>query len=619
MCGIAGFISLNQPIDHNRSHIERALKTLHKRGPDAHGIYRKSKVELGHTRLSIIDTSSDANQPMTDESGRYTLVFNGEIYNFKELKENLKKRGVNFKTESDTEVLLYGFIHEGKSFLQKLNGFFACCFYDSIKDTSILARDRFGIKPFYYYHNSNKFIFGSELKAILSYPIEKAIDSNALNQYFRFNYIPAPQTIFQSCKKLLPGHCIIIEQNKLKIESYFSYYPTEINTDSYEDAKQKVSELIYKSVEKRMISDVPLGTFLSGGVDSSIISAVASKINPNLNTFSIGFPDEPLFDESKHAENVAKHLNTNHHTFQVTNSTLFQNLDEILNYMDEPFADSSAINVYLLSKETRKNVTVSLSGDGADELFSGYNKHQALHLSLQNNLANNLVKKFGGLASLLPDSRNSKLGNFGRKLNKLHNGLKLPNSERYLEWASFMDKEDIFKLTNLSYNNYTFNNLAKGEDKFNDFLSQDFNLVLVNDMLKKVDLMSMANSLEIRTPFLDHELVNYVFSLPSNYKIDKNNRKKILKDAFSKELPNEVFNRNKHGFEVPLKKWYKNELKTFLDNHIFTNNILVKEGILKQEGIQNIHHNFTSSSSGNNVYHIWALIVLEKYFRENIL
>lgn len=619
MCGIAGFISLNQPIDHSRSNLELALKRMRRRGPDAQGIYRKPKVELGHTRLSIIDTSTDANQPMNDESGRYTLVFNGEIYNFKELKENLKKNGVNFKTESDTEVLLYGFIHEGKSFLNKLNGFFACCFYDSIKDKSILARDRFGIKPFYYYHHSNKFIFGSELKAILAYPIEKTIDHDALNQYFRFNYIPAPQTIFESCKKLLPGHCITIEKNKLKIESYYHYYPTDINSDSYDDAKQKVSDLIYKSVEKRMISDVPLGTFLSGGVDSSIISAVASKIKPDLNTFSIGFPDEPLFDESKHAENVAKYLNTNHHTFQVTNSTLYQNLDEILEYMDEPFADSSAINVYLLSKETRKNVTVSLSGDGADELFSGYNKHQALHLSLQNNLTNKLVKRFGGLATFLPDSRNSKLGNLGRKLNKLHHGLKLSNNERYLEWASFMNKEDIYKLTHLSYNNYSFNDLAKGEDKFNDFLSQDFNLVLVNDMLKKVDLMSMANSLEIRTPFLDHELVNYVFSLPSHYKIDRKNRKKLLKDSFTKELPNEVFNRNKHGFEVPLKKWYEKELKTFLDNHIFTNNILVKEGLLNQEGIQNIHHNFTTSSSGNNVYHIWAIIVLEKYFKENIL
>ena len=619
MCGIAGFISLNQPIDHNSSNLELALKRMRKRGPDAQGIFRKSKVELGHTRLSIIDISTDANQPMTDESGRYTLVFNGEIYNFKELKEKLKKNGVNFKTESDTEVLLHGFIREGKSFLNKLNGFFACCFYDSIKDKSILARDRFGIKPFYYYHQSNKFIFGSELKAILAYPIEKTIDHDALNQYFRFNYIPAPQTIFESCKKLLPGHCITIEKNKVEIESYYHYYPTALNSDSYDDAKQKVSDLIYKSVEKRMVSDVPLGTFLSGGVDSSIISAVASKIKPDLNTFSIGFPDEPLFDESKHAEHVAKYLNTNHHTFQVTNSTLYQNLDEILEYMDEPFADSSAINVYLLSKETRKNVTVSLSGDGADELFSGYNKHQALHLSLQNNITNKLVKNFGGLAMFLPNSRNSTIGNFGRKLKKLHHGLKLSNNERYLEWASFMDKQDIFKLTHLPYKNYSFNNLTKGEDKFNDFLSQDFNLVLVNDMLKKVDLMSMGNSLEIRTPFLDHELVKYVFSLPSNYKIDRKNRKKLLKDSFNKELPNEVFTRNKHGFEVPLKKWYKKELKTFLDDQIFTNNILVKEGLLNQEGIQNIHHNFTTSSSGNNVYHIWAIIVLEKYFKENIL
>ena len=201
MCGIAGFISLNQPIEHNRSYIDKALQRLENRGPDANGVFRNSKVELGHTRLSIIDTSSNANQPMTDESGKYTLVFNGEIYNYKNLKEDLKKKGVNFKTESDTEVLLYGFIKEGKNFLNKLNGFFACCFYDSVSNKSILARDRFGIKPLYYFQNSSKFIFGSELKALLCYPIEKTIDNDALNQYFRFNYIPAPQTIFKTCKK----------------------------------------------------------------------------------------------------------------------------------------------------------------------------------------------------------------------------------------------------------------------------------------------------------------------------------------------------------------------------------------------------------------------------------
>ena len=618
MCGIAGFISFNQTITHPAIHLEKSLERLNKRGPDASGIFRDNNCELGHTRLSIIDTSKEANQPMTDSSERYILVFNGEIYNYAELKKELDKKNFKFKTSSDTEVLLHGLIHFGKNYLKKLDGFFSFCFYDKKEESYLLARDRFGIKPLIFSKTEKGLIFASELKAVLAYEIDKEIDRQALALYFRHTYIPAPKTILKSCLKLLPGNYIEIQANEMKIESYYSYYPIEQSKDDYGTAKKKVKELLHQSVNRRLVADVPLGTFLSGGVDSSIVSAIAKEYKSDLNTFSIGFPDEPIFDESKYAEKVANHIGSKHHCFNVTNKELYQNLEDILDYIDEPMADSSAINVYILAKETKQSVTVSLSGDGADELFSGYNKHQALYFSLQKNFSNKAIKKLGGGAKFLPSSRNSKVGNIGRQIQKLHVGLNKNTLERYLEWASFMDEKNIQKLTQQSIDFNYVDEINHQKDEFNNFLFYDFNLVLDNDMLRKVDLMSMANSLEVRTPFLNHELVEYVFSLPSSFKIDNKNRKKILKESFKDVLPSEVFNRKKHGFEVPLKKWFNNEMKLFLDQEIFNNNPLIGEGILKKEGLNEIYQSWKKNSSGNNVYHIWSLLVLSNFFKKYI-
>ncbi len=619
MCGIAGFISLNHPINHPNSHLDSALQKLKKRGPDAQGIYRDEYCELGHTRLSILDTSRAANQPMVSENKRYTIIFNGEIYNFDRLRIDLEKKySVNIKTSSDTEVLLNGLILEGKSFIEKLNGFFAFCFYDKVKKYYLLARDRFGIKPLLYSHQKNQFIFSSELKSLMCYPISKELDQIALNQFLQFTYIPSPRTILQNGKKLQPGHLIEIENKKVSIEKYFTYYPCEKSTDDYETAQKKVKDLLNKAVQERLISDVPLGTFLSGGIDSSIVSAISAKHKSNLETFSIGFPDEPLFDESKYAADVAKHIGSKHHCFQLTNKELFNHLDQFLAYLDEPMADSSALNVFLLSQETKKHVTVSLSGDGADELFSGYNKHQALYFSLQKNWKTKLIKNYGNLSKLLPSSRNSKLGNLGRQLHKLHQGLNLNNEERYFQWASFMDQNMVHQLSDSYYDIKKEFHIEKSDDIFNDFLFKDFNLVLENDMLRKVDLMSMSQSLEVRTPFLDHKLVEYVFSLPSKYKIDHYNRKKILKDAFKDELPSAVFTRRKHGFEIPLEKWFRGELKSFIDDEIFDNNVAVKEGILSKKGIANLKKSWFENPIGNAPYHIWTMIVLNNYLKKYI-
>jgi len=616
MCGITGYISLRKEINHSKIFLDKAINSLNKRGPDNIGKYRNNFCELAHARLSIIDTSSISNQPMIDSSDRYIIVFNGEIYNYKKIRKDLISLGYDFKTQSDTEVVLYSYIHYKEKCVDLFDGFFAFCIYDLKENKSFIARDRFGIKPLYYSLNDERILFASELKSLLCYPIDKNIDRDALNLYFKFNYIPAPYSILESCKKLLPGECVIIENSNVVFKRYYTYYPKEETSDNYNKAKQKIEKLLYSSVENRMIADVPLGTFLSGGVDSSIISLIASRIKPDINTFSIGFPDEPLFDESKYAEQVAKHINSKHHTFNVTNKILYQNLDEILDYMDEPFADSSALNVFLLSKQTREHITVALSGDGADELFSGYNKHSALFFADKKSLQNITIKNLGNLFNIMPQSRNSKFGNLGRKLSKLSTGLNLNKEDRYLSWASFMSDNTIRSLTNYSS---LINPIKNIEVKnFNDYLFADFSLVLPNDMLKKVDLMSMANSLEVRTPFLSHELVEYVFSLPVSYKIDLKDKKKILKDIYRKDMPENLFERNKHGFEVPLNKWYKKELKTYLDDKIFSNNLLVNHGYLEQEELTKMSYQLEKGSSGDIVFQTWALIVLEHWCRKNL-
>ena len=616
MCGIVGVVYVSPEKKDLKPFIELALQQLHKRGPDYSAIQSTHSGYLGHARLSIIDTSTDANQPMQDETGRYSIIFNGEIYNFQSIRERLSAKGVQFKTQSDTEVLLKLFIEKKEKALQELEGFFSFCIYDKEEDEYFIARDRFGIKPLLYYQDDEQFIFASEMKAILQFPIDKTIDRSSLTQYFQFNYIPEPNSIFGKVKKLLPGHFIRLKNNKIEIQPYYSFYINqEPSTDSYKQAQKRIKELLFQSVEKRMIADVAVGSFLSGGIDSSIIATIGAQLNPNLHTFSIGFKDEPFFDETKYAELVAKKINSKHTVFSLTNTDLFQHFEQVLDYIDEPFADSSAINVYILSKETRQQVTVALSGDGADELFSGYNKHKALYLAERKNIKNNLIKAGTPLFKLLPKSRQNRLGNIARQLDKYATGLKLSKNERYLNWASFMKREQAERLVRS----------AKQFDKYripidikdmNDVLYCDFNLVLTNDMLKKVDSMSMANSLEVRTPFLQHELVEYVFSLPEKYKIDSNSTKKILKDTFRKELPEELYTRPKHGFEIPLLKWFKYELKDYLDKNVFNQTLIEEQGFLNWSEVLHLKKQLHSSNPNDAVSATWAMIVFQSWVKK---
>ncbi len=625
MCGITGVYAFSDKGRDNFRNIKKSVMSLNMRGPDTSGFVEKGKACLGHSRLSIIDLSDAASQPFSDVTGRYTIVFNGEIYNYKEHREYLVKKGLPLKTQSDTEVLLYLYIIEGVNCLKKLNGFFSFAVYDSREDTLFIARDRIGIKPLLYYYDKNKLLFASEMKALIELGIPKNIDKTSLSQYFQFNYIPSTFTIFENVKKLEPGHYIYISNNITKKQQYYKInYNRNRNTDlSYDQAKTKLKELISESIKLRMISDVPLGSFLSGGVDSSIIVAEASKLTDNLNTFSIGYKDEPFFDETHYAELVAEKFKTNHHVFKLTNDELYDNLHKVLDYIDEPFADSSALAVHILSMHTRKHVTVSLSGDGADELFSGYNKHKAHFEAMQGGLKSSLIKAGYPLWNALPKSRNSKSTNTIRQLQKFAEGLRLDAKERYWRWASVYSEKSA---NNLFQIQVSLNDLCKRKNNIlkhilpretvTDILYTDMQLVLVSDMLHKVDSMSMANSLEIRTPFLDHNIVDFVFSLPDSYKINSTMRKRILQDAYRDELPSDIYKRPKHGFEVPLLSWFRNELKDELFNNYLNDDFIVKQNIFNLTEIKKLKEQLFSNNLGDIQYHLWALLVFQHWWKK---
>ena len=631
MCGITGIFAFNLVGKFNLVNVTAATQALAKRGPDNQDIYHDEFVGLGHRRLSIIDTSAVAHQPMWDEAKRYCIIFNGEIFNFLELKKELEQRGVtSFFSHSDTEVLLKLFILEGEKCLNKLNGFFAFCIYDREEQSFFLARDRYGVKPLLYQFDEDKFLFASEMKSVLAYGIEKELDYTSLHTYLQLNYIPAPRTIFQNVNKLLPGHYLKVKSRKLEVESYYSISP-QSTVDSqqltYDKAKQQFKTLLEASVQRRLIADVPLGAFLSGGIDSSVITGLAAKHKPDLHTFSIGFRDEKFFDETSYARLVAKHFKTEHTVFSLTNNDLYEHVNSILDYIDEPFADSSAINVYILSKETRKHATVALSGDGADELLAGYNKHAAFYRAIHPGWKEALVGSLLPLWKSFPQSRNNSFSNKARQLQRFAEGMKLSSKERYWHWAGFASREQAFQLFSQNsrdnLNRHEFNQFKEellktipDKESINDILLTDMNLVLPNDMLTKVDLMSMANALEVRTPFLDFELVNFAFTLPDEFKINPKIRKRIVQDAFRDFLPAELYNRPKKGFEVPLLKWLRKEMKSLIENDLLSEKFILEQNIFDYPAIAQLKKQLFSSNPGDVHARIWALIVFQWWWRK---
>ena len=628
MCGITGIIAFNKGKE-LLTKAKSANETLKLRGPDGGSVFFKKTCALGHRRLSIIDTSDNATQPMSDPSGRYTIIFNGEIFNYKELKEKYFADKQDWRSQSDTEVLLQLFILKGKDCLSLLSGFFALAIYDTHTNELFLARDRFGKKPLLYFKSDDYFAFGSEVKALLEYGIPRRLNHTALLQYLQLNYLPGSSSMLQGISKLPPGHYGVVNKDGLKIAAYYELKwdaSSRSNLD-YAAASVRLEHLMDESVRKRMISDVPLGAFLSGGIDSSVVVALASRHTSQLNTFSIGYRDNPFFDETSYAQLVAKKYNTNHTVFSLTNDDFLDHIDDVLNYIDEPFADSSAIPVYILSQQTRKHVTVALSGDGGDEVFAGYNKHQAEWRMRQKSLLNNLVRAGAPLWRALPQSRNNKFGNIIRQLDRFAEGARLDVKDRYWRWAGFLTQQQAASLltdkTRSAVNKSCYDKQRQailsdlnGGEAIEDFLQTDMKLVLAGDMLVKVDMMSMANSLEVRSPFLDHEVVDFAFSLPTSYKLDGNMKKKIVQDAFRKYLPEELYNRPKKEFEIPLLDWFQQQLRSRITDEWLNNDFIKDQGLFDLKAVKDLKSKLFSTNPGDSHATVWALIVFQHWWKK---
>lgn len=623
MCGIAGIYAFSDSGRKRLKSIHAASYTLHHRGPDGNGIYMGEQAALGHSRLAIVDPLARADQPLCDGGDRFFIVANCEIYNHIKLRGQLEKEGVVFRTRSDTEVLLHLFIQHGPSCLQLLNGFFAFAVYDSQEEYLFLARDRFGVKPLLIYKDSDLFCFASEIKALLAMGISKNLDEASLAHYFQLNYIPPPYTIYRDVKKVRPGHYHFVKQKKVSERAYHEIIRPEdaSSATDYETAKQYLREHLADSVELRMQADFPVGVLLSGGLDSSVLVAEAVQSADEVNTFSIGFKDYSFFDESCYAESVANAYGTIHHSIQLSCDDLNFHMTDVLDCMDEPFADSSALVMYILSKEVSNHVKAVLSGDGADELFGGYHRHRAHYYASQYRLLSTFIQAGSKLFHIFPKSNHTQVTDFLRQLNRYARGYGLSPQERYWFWATVNGEENV---RTLLINSRSFiqaeerkkdilNNLGSA-NSLSDILYTDMRLILAGDMLHKVDSMSMANSLEVRTPYLDYTLVDFLFSLPDRYKVSGRTTKKLLRDAYAGHLPDSVLKRRKKGFEVPMVLWLRKEIKNRLEKQYFHPEFIARQKIFNADRIEQMINKLYSTNPDGVHSQLWALIVFQHWW-----
>ncbi|MCE5185463.1 MAG: asparagine synthase (glutamine-hydrolyzing) [Planctomycetaceae bacterium] len=555
MCGIAGF-NWN-----SKEQIQRMTDTLRHRGPDDEGIFCDERVSLGHRRLSIIDVSPRGRQPMSFEG--LQIVHNGEIYNFQELRRELESAGYQFHSDTDTEVLLLAYHRWGADCVNRFNGMWAFCIYDAHKRTLFLSRDRFGVKPLYYYFDGAKFVFASELKAIRPIVGNLQVNGAAVNYFFYQKYIGGQMTIYENCFKLRPAENLFfdLETKQLRNSVYYDL-PEQVGQQGERSLDQRLNEvegLIVDAVTKRLIADVPVGSFLSGGVDSSLISAIIARQRQDFQTFSIGFEDES-YDEVPFSTKVAQHIGTKHHVEYLSIDEGL--IERVIGAMDEPLGDASILPTALLSQMTRRHVTVCLSGDAGDEVFAGYDSYLADKLAPF--MPAGLVRAARPLVRLLPPSEKKVSLTF--KVQKFADDFRSEPAWRHLDWmATFTDPARCALLADAFIRAEAFMGDVRGTDLTGMQLS-DFRRYLPEDILKKADLASMMHSLEVRTPFLDYRLVPLVLSLPDKYKIRCLRTKRLLKHIAQPLLPRQIVHRKKRGFTVPVSAWLKKSdlLKQFI-------------------------------------------------------
>lgn len=604
MCGIFGFMvtdKMRGDIQGRVNILNIMCRVLKRRGPDEEGFYNDDLVSLGHTRLSVIDLNT-GRQPIHNEDNRIWLVFNGEIYNFPELRDGLIKKGHKFYTKSDAEVVLHLYEEEGVDCVKGLDGMFAFAIWDRNQRRLFLARDPIGKKPLHWLADGNKVIFASEIKAILNYPgIQKEIDKESLAKYFLFGFVPAPKTIFRGINKLLPASYLVINEDRtIKEKSYWEVvYSKKLDNCKKDEIKSELVERLSLAVKKRLISDVPLGVFLSGGVDSSLVTALMTKhIEPSqIHAFSIGF-NEKSFNESEYAQIVAKYLKVNHHLKIFSQNEVLNLIPKIADFLDEPMADPSIFPTYLLSTFTREYVKVALSGDGGDENFAGYPKYLA-HLFLMKSFFEKLP------LSLFGKFLKGKKGAFLRYS-------PYPLHLRNQLWISHIPVSGIRELINAKVDFFEdlerYHRQFNGKDSLDESLFMDLKTSLPDMYLVKTDRASMAASLEVRSPFLAKDIIEFCAKIPFKMKVEGFRTKALLKEIASEFLPKEVIYRKKMGFGIPLAKWLKHDLKPLLEEMTIADDIK-KQGLLEPLAVNKILNN-------NDPNQIWSLLVFELWHKK---
>jgi asparagine synthase (glutamine-hydrolysing) len=626
MCGVNGIIKHHSTSSEIQEVLEKMNQKIIHRGPDDDGFFVEQNedctIGLAMRRLSIIDLST-GKQPQFAADNNLVIVFNGEIYNYQTLKKELEVQGVSFFTSSDTEVILKLYQHHGKQAFAKLDGMFGLAIYDKRSRQVIIARDFFGEKPLYYYHSEKELIWASELKSIISVlNFKPQIDKEALNLYFQLTYIPAPFTIYQGIKKLEANKLLVydLEAKKTHIEA-IDRASKKYKIDDFEQAKELTKNLVTASVRSRSIADVPLGTFLSGGVDSSIVSLLlAQNSSQKINTFSIGF-DKKSFDETDKSRIVAQQIGSNHHEFIIGENDMKDSIDAILMNFDEPFADSSSLPTYLVAKKTADYVKVALTGDGGDEVFGGYNKY---YMGKMNHLYTRFVPEFvhqslSKIANPLLTTSDDKRGK-RFKVKRLLNAINYQGDFYYNIISLAFQQQELSHLFQSDYQKADilqfYKNLIQNKaSNLHEFREIDRYLSLEGDMLVKVDRTSMLASLECRAPFLNKALWDFTNSVPDAYLMKGWDKKYLLKKAFEDQFPTDFLNKSKQGFGVPVGDWLRGHLRPELERFIEAD-FLQKQEIFNVSFIHQIVQNHLSGKI-DNTFRIWAFFCFQKWYLQN--
>lgn len=626
MCGIAGIIDFTgRPVDSGL--LQDLCRCLSHRGPDDAGIWTAQApgftVGLAHTRLAVIDPTPEGHQPKTDQTGRCAVAYNGELYNYRELREQLPGP---FRTTGDTEVVLAACMHWGPEAVRRFNAMWAMAFVDVERRAGHLSRDPIGIKPLYWAFHDRRLVFASELSALYRVPgLPRQIDPQAVALYLTLGWIPHPYTIYRDVRKLSPGHRLSFDADGPKEpEQFFQLDRPPGPPPAYPDAVRELRRRIEQAVVAQRISDVPLGAFLSGGLDSSIVTACLARAGSTpVETFSIGYADHPRYDETQYAEMVARHFGTRHHAFRLTFRDVLDTVEPVLSHLGEPFADSSLLPTALVSRHTRQHVTVALSGDGGDELFAGYWRYLGHHYLKRYRRVPRVLRKcvIEPLLKLVPQARTNRLLDRLRQARKLVRGDLADPIDTHLAWARIIDQQQAADLLG--------RDLAGGATEFlasmyrdapkrlrpdavelaslDRILLADLAIGLPADMLCKVDTASMLHSLEVRVPLLSVDVVNFAASLPIEYKMQGSLGKRILRDAFADVLPETILHREKMGFEVPVGEFLRNELAPMYRD-VVTPAVLADLGLNPSTAKRLYDEHLRRRADHNEV--LWALLVL---------